>query len=246
MVLNPLNTAQKTLCKLFLLLFFLPVTVVSEERPVLVSGVSPSYKTGLQYKFINYLSKQSDCDTELQYLPFARRLHLLKIGKIDFLVGLSHSKEREKDIYFLNPPYYSQPIGIFTLNSVDKNIVERKKLQDFRIGTIIDSKFFPEIDQNENKLEIASVEQMVQLLLSGRIDGFIHNQKGGMMKVAEANASDRIKVMELSPPVSYDLYIGISRKSALYKDKEKLARFRELQKHYPVIRAEHYQHKKTP
>ena len=229
-------------CLLFCLITF-PSLALSQDKITLISGVSPSYKNGLQQQFIEHLTAHEHIELQLKYAPFARRLHQLRTGQIDFLVGLSYSKDREKDIYFLKP-YYVQPIGIFTLKGTDQRIAQRQNLKNFRIGTITNSKLFPEIDQDENKIEIASIDRMIKLLLSGRIDGFIHNQKGGMMKVIEAQATDSIKVSELLPPVNDDLYIGISKKSALYNDQATINLFKARQKDYAQVRAKYY--KVTP
>ncbi|EPJ54077.1 MAG: hypothetical protein OFPI_07710 [Osedax symbiont Rs2] len=229
--------------KLLVVLITLSFTVQAESVTKLRSAVSPQYIDGLQHQFINYISEKSKLDIEISFIPFARRLEHLKQGKLDFMVGLSLREDREPFIHFIEPSYYNNPNVLFVRNDSQLNLQNVSQLKSYKIGSIIRSKLFAEYDNSSQKITVTTITQLIKMLSIGRIDGFIFNQYGGLSKVESMGYAKQIMVHPIDLPGDAREFIGISKKSSLYRDQQLLDEFKRIQKDYLRLRKSYYQQK---
>lgn len=207
---------------------------------VLKSAVSESYKTGLQYQFLKKIAAELNVGLILSYVPFPRRLHQLKQGEIDLMVGVSYRKGRADYIYYLKPHYFNNPIGLFVRSDAQFNINSAEDIGALNIGVVKSSKYFPELDNSPNKVPISTVEQLVKMVSYGRLDGFVHNKKGAEKKVQQMEMQSQVKAHDFILPVDNRIFIGISKKSWLYRNKKMLAKIKKIQRGYEKLRSHYY------
>jgi len=210
------------------------------EPWVLHSGVSGSYKNGLQQQYLQYLAKGINAHLQVTYASFPRRLHMLKIGAIDLMVGLSYTPERAEHIYYIRPHYFDNPLALFMVNPNRGNAPSEATIGHYQIGTIRNAKYFDAIDNSPNRVAVGTVEQLIKMLLAGRLDGFIYNRRGGIAKLQQMQLLSKVTVLELSEAANNALYIGISKRSKLYTDPQRLRQLVQLQQHYPQLRQDFY------
>lgn len=52
------------------------------------------------------IAEKLDIRLDMEYAPFARRLAMMKSGRLDIMGGLLKRENRESYIYFIPPPMY--------------------------------------------------------------------------------------------------------------------------------------------
>lgn len=161
--------------------------------------------------------------------PFARCLSLVKSGQADMILGLIKNTSREKDLYFLNPPYMVQqyPLRFYTLSSKKIVINNFDDLQYLSIGTLRGANYFDDFDKDDtlNKVELTSREQLVNMLLRGRIDTFIEREESILPLLPLEDYSTKFTLAPYQYTKAVNSYIAISRHS-------------EISKHGPELSAE--------
>lgn len=226
---------------LFKILLFGFALETAASDMVLKSAVSDSFRNGLHFKFTSAIANKLNKKIKVHYAPFARRLRMLELGQIDFLVGLSYKKERESFIYYIKPGYYKSAINIFYLNESTRKPKEISEITpDMKVAVIRNSSFFKENEVSLNRIESSSIENMIKMLVENRIDAFIHNKAGGEAKIKEMNFGSLITSYQLKPLTYKVSYIGISKKSMALKDKKVIEELYNLEGLYQEIRSKHY------
>lgn len=189
------------------------------------SGVSEEHAEGVVATIMQRVAEKLDIKLEMQYAPFARRLAFMKSGEIDIMGGLLKRESRESYIYFVSTPYVDKNRKMFFVRKGEANRIQSyKDLYGLRIGTKIHSKYFSKFDSDEslNKHPASNVEQNFKMLLLKRLDTVIYSYRSGYMTLLKMGIADQIE-----PAVYYynegnPVYIGISRKSPLLAEKDRI------------------------
>jgi len=175
---------------------------------------------------IEYLK---DFITEIGYdiefigpLPFPRLLGLLKSGEIDALLGMSKIKEREEYVYYPDESYRVSVPNIFVLNESEINEeMDSSELSKYTYSSRNGAALPGILIEIENILEITYlsrdtwIDQSLQMLELGRIDGIINESELSIIAAAKRlGLHNKIKMIML--PGNLDsLYLGISRNSPI-------------------------------
>ena len=219
------------------------------------SAVSPDFPNGLHYKLLQHISKKLNQPVDIQYAPFARRLNLLNNGQIDLVVGIRKTPEREKKYIFINPGYSiaSGGSGLYTLTkkfttdrTTDKAIDNKTtRLIAVTTGSLYLADY--KLPYPYKKIEVASLEQCIKLLLRGRIHGFVHSKVAANRTLNLMSLTHKISLTERSVKNKGQVvnYIAIAKTSMLANKVEQLKQIaQELrQGEYQKIYQQHYQPK---
>ncbi|MCW8833897.1 MAG: transporter substrate-binding domain-containing protein [Colwellia sp.] len=151
--------------------------------------------------------------------PFARCLTMVKRGHADMIFGLRKLPEREKDLLFLNPPYFNQhyPLRFFTLSSKPLSINSFDDLKDLTVGILRGATYFDLFDEDNSirKVELTTRKQLVDMLLRGRIDTFIEREESIVPLLPTEEYSQKLLLANYQYDKSVDSYIAISKYSAI-------------------------------
>jgi ABC-type amino acid transport substrate-binding protein len=151
--------------------------------------------------------------------PFARCLSMVKQGQADMIFGLKKLPEREKSLIFLNPPLMVQynPLRFFTLSSHKLLIHKLEDLNALTVGILRGAKYYDLFDTNHNivKVEVTSREQLVSMLLKGRIDTFIDREESIIPLLSANEYKQKISLAHYKYTQSINSYIAISKHSEI-------------------------------
>ena len=159
--------------------------------------------------------------------PFARCLNLVQQGQADMMLGLKKLPEREKDLIFLNPPYMVQhyPLRFYTLASKKVEINTFGDLQKLIVGTLRGASYFDLFDKNTaiTKVELNTREQLVQMLLRGRIDTFMEREESILPLVSEQEYKTQFSLAHYQYDKAVNSYIAISKNTHIKNYAERLS-----------------------
>jgi len=177
---------------------------------------------GLDIEIFNAIISQASFSAGYVELPWKRHLKYLESGEIDIAMGSSFTKEREQFVYF-SLPYRTEKVNLF----IRKELADKMKL--LSLSDIIDSNYLFGIEdgyyygqefqelykEQEFKSHISSVldlEQNVQMLLKGRLDGFFADPIAVKAFAEKFSISNVIEIHPLDIHQA-DIYFMLSKKS---------------------------------
>lgn len=159
--------------------------------------------------------------------PFARCLTMLEQGSADLMINLKKLPEREKNLIFIEPPLFvqDQPIRFYTLSNNNININKLTDLLPLVVGTIRGAAYFPEFDNNTKirKVDFTTREQLVNMLLKGRIDTFLEREESIEPLISSQEYKDKMTIESYQYNKPVGSYIAISRNSSISKKAHELS-----------------------
>lgn len=158
-------------------------------------------------------------------IPFARRFLQLKTGEIDLLAGILKNDTREEYAYFLTPPYKQKTNKIFIMRKGEGKQLQRyEDLYKMRVGVKIGSKYFPRFDEDPkvNRYTSTTDESRLKMLLYNRFDALIHTEVYGTYLIYDLGLENKVEIAPYKFTKRNPVYMTISKKSELYKRKDKL------------------------
>lgn len=202
----------------------------SFAAPTLSSAVSGNFPDGLHARYIQYFSEQLGAQADIVLMPYARRLIELDDGTIDLMVGVSETAPVGAQTVLLQPAYDSLEIGIFVLAGNESNFTVADDLRKRLLSLTRHANSDAIIDNipAEHIVPARSLEQKIDMLLKGRIDGFLHVAQSTSRKLNELGLTQKIVPATYQPPQSYRQYVAINTSSWLYDSKEELERIIRL------------------
>lgn len=173
------------------------------------------------------LAKSAELNISFIQCPFARCLALVKSGNADMVFGLLKLPEREQDLLFLEPPYFEQtsPLKFYTLGKHNFSINEYSDLKKLTVGTLRGSAYFEQFDNDKdiNKIELTSREQMVNMLLKGRIDTFLEREES-VIPLVSIQDYQQFAIANYAYDKTVKSYIAISKNSNIKQYSMKLSK----------------------
>jgi len=164
--------------------------------------------------------------------PFARCLTMVKRGQADMIFGLRKFPEREKELIFLDPPSMIQhyPLRFFVLSSNKIIIDSFDDLKKLSIGTLRGGSYFELFDNSKSitKVALTSREQLVHMLLKGRIDTFIEREESILPLLPKEVYQEKLSLANYQYDKAVNSYIAISKLSNIKVYSERLSQ--QLQK----------------
>jgi polar amino acid transport system substrate-binding protein len=139
--------------------------------------------TGLDLDIFNAVMSQANLSVTFTELPWKRHLQYIKTGEMDLAMGASYTPERGSYAYFTKP-YRKETVKLYVKKG-QLNKIKLKSLDDlinspYMIG--VEGGYYygkkyqellkhPKFHAQLN--EVIDIEENVQLLLKGHIDGFL-------------------------------------------------------------------------
>ena len=197
----------------------------SQEKTVLTVAISEVdyfpynyYENGKLKGFsvdvLDYFEANSNYDFEFIVLPWPRVLLFVALGKVDLVLTLFRTPEREHSYHFIEPAYGNEINQLFKLSDNKLEYSgQLEQLKPYSIGTIREYSYGTEFDQAEylNKLPALSEAVLVKLLLNKRTDLIVGNPFVFNQIISEQNKTSLVTVIE--PPMAITpVYLALTKK----------------------------------
>lgn len=154
---------------------------------------------GFSVDVLHYFEAHSRYDFEFIIVPWPRALYLVSHGKVDLILTLFKTPEREKTYHFIEPSYGYEANQLFTLieNDLEFN-GQLHRLTPYSIGTVREYSYGEYFDQAHylNKLPALTEEVLLKLLLGKRTDAIISNPLIFKKILSKENMSSKVKAIE--------------------------------------------------
>ncbi len=189
--------------------------------------------SGIDIDIIKELEKRLPNVTfKFKEIPWSRALHYMELGKIDAITSLAKRAAREKYILYTSPPYYSNCSSRFYLKQGNGlSIQQYTDLYRFKVGHVVNSAYFPRFDTDDklNKYSVTHESQLLKMLENDRLDVMVGTNCQVDYHIKLSGLSGTLEQAEYKPGNNVDLYLGLSKRSAITKLEPQLNRiFQEL------------------
>ncbi len=178
----------------------------------------PSSPIEIDYVITKAFAQKFNAILSGDKVPFARRLLQLKIGEIDLMCGLLKNDDREKYVYFLDPPYKLKTNKYFFMRKGEgKRLQKYEDLYQLSVGVQIGSKYFSRFDEDTKLKKYASTkdECRFQMLILHRFDALIHTDIYGFEAMYKLGLQDKVEVAPYKYTEYNPVYMAVSKKSRL-------------------------------
>jgi polar amino acid transport system substrate-binding protein len=171
--------------------------------------------TGICIDIVNQVAQSMNISVQYDSFPWKRMLKYGKEGKVDAVMPLFKTDEREQFLTFPETGLVNEVNNFFTSNS--NTIKYSGKLTDvinLKIGVIDKYSYGKDFDKTDftNKTIAQDTSQLILLVQNERIQLGLGNPKVVTYYAKKINAADKIHF--LYPPVTTNpLFIGFSRKT---------------------------------
>jgi ABC-type amino acid transport substrate-binding protein len=193
---------------------------VIEYPPLAIEDDNNNW-SGLNFKYLDALFDEAECKYTLYESPFARGIKLLKSGKIDLIINLSKTPNREKYLTFIGPQR-QEIIKLITKKGTMPIISDWKQFSQldnifiWQTGAYFGEKILKTLNEN-NKMAtkiiyLSDNNVMVDLVTKGRADGFFAES---LFFEYQKKNNSTYKMLEAHPLNihSESVYFAFSKKS---------------------------------
>lgn len=180
------------------------LTIVTDSWPPYVIFENDTV-SGTDVEITRAVFKNMNIPINIEVMPWKRCVELIKRKKVDAILGISLSEERNAFLHYPNSPISTGTTVFFTRKDPDFSFVNLNQLKDKRAGTILGYRYCETLDNADLIKQAESVsrlEQNFNKLLKGRLDlvvevdsvGFYTAQKMGISKQISMLADARFCV----------------------------------------------------
>ena len=192
------------------------IKVAATLQPPYIDFENGEYK-GIHVDVLKMFAEQLKHDLTFIQCPFARCLSMLKSGETDLYIGLIKTKEREKFLTYIPKPFNIQydPLKFFLNKNKPLKIESYDDLKPLNIGVLRGVSYFQAFDKDTslNKVELLNYQQLLRMLLRGRIDTFIEREESITPWVDPATYQNNIIIADYEYNKGVNSYIAVSKKS---------------------------------
>lgn len=182
-----------------------------------------NYK-GIDFDLLEEVQKRLDKKIVYKRYPWTRSLANMKNGKVDAMSGLAKRSERAKYIQYTKIPYYTCST-VFYVKKGEKDIIQTyNDLQNYLIGYVDNSAYFAPFDTDKtlNKRAVTNEYQLIRMLAVGRIKVMIGTDCQVDYDIKKLGLLGKFEKAVYKPNNKVDLYFGVSKKSPLLNDIDKI------------------------
>ncbi len=176
---------------------------------------SPSGFRGIDIDLCLALEKRLGIRIDIQRVPWARALDMMKSGQADIITGIARTSEREAFLHYL-PTSYSVVRPMFLAPKGQGSLVRSyDDLYGKSIGQSTHSAYFPRFNTDNalNKQSLSTETQILQMLALKRIDLAIGTDPNLSWDIARLGLRDSVEPTAWQPEERTELFLAISRKS---------------------------------
>lgn len=161
------------------------------------------------------------------YCPIARCFSLVQVGQADMIIAVRKTAFREEFLNYLSPPIKIQKLPLrFYIRSNNEIVLDQyKDLYAIKVGVLRGASYFDKFDHDTNiaKIPLTNHQQLINMLLKGRIDTFLEREESITPLVDKEVYVTKIKLANFSYDKGVGSYIAVSKKSFLSKDLSSLS-----------------------
>ena len=212
-------------CLLFLIISIkatsqpLPIITVAMYIEPPFSDIVDGVFVGENIDIANLLAKKMATKTKFIYCPPARCFAFLQNGQADMMIAIRKTQSREKFLHYLEPPIKIQHLPLQFYIRSDSNIVLDKyqDLLPLKVGVLRGASYFDKFDHDTQltKVPLINYQQLVDMLLKGRIDTFLEREETITPWVDQDVYKTKINLAKFVYDKTVGSYIVVSRKSPL-------------------------------
>ncbi len=222
-------------CTMSLFFTSLKATAQAQKTIIVAMHIEPPFSDIINGEFVgenidlaNALANQAGYKTQFIYCPVARCFSLMQTGQADMFVAVRKTEVRKKFLNYLEPPIKIQKLPLRFYIRADNKITlnSYKELLPLTVGVLRGASYFDKFDRDTQikKIPLTNHQQLIDMLLKGRIDTFLEREESIMPLVDQNVYATRIKLAKFSYDESVGSYIALSKNSLL---KNEIALFSE-------------------
>jgi len=193
-----------------------PLVFVTADWPPFSRVEGSKVLGGFELAVMQEFAKRAGLRLEAKGCPWKRCLFMLQSGQADIAMSLVYSTERAKFLYFLQPANESPTTwSYYRQKNSTQRVEAHSDLRSLKIGVRSGYVYYEKFanDLSLNTYGVESSEQLIHMLLSGRIDTFIHREILADYLIDKLQVGDRIEKHDYKhSDVSFD-HLGLSRLS---------------------------------
>jgi len=197
------------------------ISVAVSLEPPMVDFVDGRY-VGKNIEVLYLLAKKLNKKLKFLRCPVARCFVMIEHGQADMIIAIRKTPAREKYIGYLERPFEVQhfPLRFYLPFNSALQINSAKDLKNISIGVLRGFTYFDAFDHNNelNKIAVTNHSQLIQMLLSNRIDTFLEREQSIIPLIDDETYKTKMKLAQYQYKKSVDSYIGISKLSPFYQD----------------------------
>lgn len=200
---------------------------VENDKPLLVAlSHWPPWKitrggkfTGIDVEILKSISKRTGIRFEYRECPWKRCIELVGNGKADLITSFGKTPKREKIVYYIEPPYTLSTVVFYRKKGSPVEISDYDQLRNYKIGVIKGSVYFDHFDKDDslNKTAVTRKYQLINMLLSERIDLIVGYEYPTDYSIALMGKSDQLEKLSFNVKGVSESYFAISKKSSALK-----------------------------
>lgn len=184
---------------------------------------------GFDVEIIGKLGRELNLNIEYVPCNWIRCVELLRLGRIDMLGSFNFSQDRTAFAVYLGPSYTPGRVIFVVPQGQSDHIRKYEDLSGLIVGYEASAKLFQRFDNDAKmqKYAATSVDTLLKLLGSGRIDTVAYNDMAVLIALQKPEFAGRYEVAEFSH--GNDGYFALSKSSIFLKQRDKIDRkIREL------------------
>lgn len=207
-----------------IILFVLTGWVHAEELQICIDPYPPfkivdssgKVSGGLDIELTNALLDALEVKAKYTVYPWARCLNSLKHGTCDFVSGITKNTEREKYLYYIEPPYKTNSVKVFYVKKGDETKFKTyNDIQNSTVGILRKAKYFDKFDNDTDieKQEVSNELSGFNMLKLKRIDTFITTEEVGDYFIETHGYNNTFGKAEYKYNQKVAVYFALSKKS---------------------------------
>ena len=208
----------------------LPTVATGQPTIVVAFSEFPPYKVldegqvgGIDVEILYEIAGRMNRGLTFKQGTFEDCLEMMAKGEADVMTSLLRRPDREAYLLYVLPRYRPRSEKIFFVRTEDRGTVRAfDDLKSLRIGVKSGANYGPMFDNDEslNKISADSIKINISKLVAGQIDTFLTTDLEGDYWIRKLGLEDRIVRAPFKLTHLDEIYMAISKKSALADEVE--------------------------
>ncbi|ALP43128.1 substrate-binding periplasmic protein [Aeromonas schubertii] len=187
-----------------------PLVVAMDEWPPFRMMQEGQFR-GLDVDILEAMAERAGVEVTIRRYPWGRALSFMQSGKVDLMMGLARTPERERYIDYLEPSYYQCRPAFYGPPEVALRVRRYEDLRPLELGYVLKSAYFEPFDSDPalHRHGVPTEQQLLGMVERGHLDLLIGTDC--QVDYALAQSPARLVKAPWQPEARVNLYVGISR-----------------------------------
>ncbi|OUR96411.1 hypothetical protein A9Q84_08650 [Halobacteriovorax marinus] len=194
------------------------VTIATLEWPPYISEKIEGH--GSVARIVTMAFKSVGYEVQFEFLPWARALSYVERGKVDAIVPIYKTIEREKKLHFSSSSFQSSPLVLYKRKDANVQIGKQIDLLNYKLGLVNGYNNTEFIDTNKKISKSYSRDDFINLkkLLRNRIDVISIDREVARYLISKNKTKFQDHLSLISPALDIKkLFLGISKNTSKSK-----------------------------